>query len=69
MQSKKILLFFKKIKFFHVKSCTLSSDGILVSTIDSSKHMLYTSSSSTPNQELFKNIRNACVRSLNIEVS
>ncbi len=26
------------------------------------------SSSSTPNQELFKDIRNACVRSLNIEV-
>jgi hypothetical protein len=31
--------------------------------------MLYISSSSTPNQELFKNVRNACVRSLNIEVS
>ena len=31
--------------------------------------MLYISSSSTPNQELFKNIRNACVRSLNIEKS
>jgi len=30
--------------------------------------MLYISSASTPNQELFKNIRNTCVRSLTIEV-
>ncbi|CAF3424184.1 unnamed protein product [Rotaria sp. Silwood1] len=51
------------------KSCTLSSDGILVSTVDLLTHMLYISSPSTPNQELFKNIRNACVRSLNIEKS
>ncbi|CAF1020708.1 unnamed protein product [Rotaria sordida] len=51
------------------KSCTLSSDGTLVSTVDLLTHMLYISSSSTPNQELFKNIRNACVRSLNIEKS
>jgi len=31
--------------------------------------MVYISSPSTPNRELFKNIRNACVRSLNVEVS
>ncbi|CAF2058038.1 unnamed protein product [Rotaria magnacalcarata] len=51
------------------KSCTLSSDVILASTTDSINRMLYISSSSTPNQELFKNIRNACVRSLTIEKS
>lgn len=51
------------------KSCTLSSESSLISTIDFSKNMLYISSASTPNQELFKNIRNACVRSLNIEKS
>ncbi|CAF0783594.1 unnamed protein product [Adineta steineri] len=51
------------------KSCTLSPESALVSTIDSDNHMLYISSSSTPNQDLFKNIRNACVRSLNIEKS
>ncbi|CAF3132197.1 unnamed protein product [Rotaria socialis] len=42
------------------KSCTLSSDHVLVSSIDSVNHMLYISSPSTPNQELFKNTRNAC---------
>ncbi|CAF4221748.1 unnamed protein product [Rotaria sp. Silwood2] len=51
------------------KSCTLSSDNVLVSSIDSLNHMLYISSSSTPNQELFKDVRNACVRSLNVEKS
>ncbi|CAF1124957.1 unnamed protein product [Rotaria sordida] len=51
------------------KSCTLSSDNILVSSIDSVNHMLYISSSSTPNQELFKDVRNACLRSLNVEKS
>jgi len=51
------------------KSCTLSSEKILVSTIDTTNHMLYITSPSTPNQELFKDIRNACVRSLNIEKS
>ncbi|UJR25424.1 hypothetical protein I4U23_006771 [Adineta vaga] len=51
------------------KSCTLSPESTLVSTIDSINHMLYISSPSTPNQDLFKNIRNACVRSLNIEKS
>ncbi|CAF1396116.1 unnamed protein product [Adineta ricciae] len=51
------------------KSCTLSPEHTLVSTIDLSNHMLYISSPSTPNQDLFKNIRNACVRSLNIEKS
>ncbi|CAF3068379.1 unnamed protein product [Rotaria socialis] len=51
------------------KSCTLSSDVVLVSTTDSINQMLYISASSTPNQELFKNIRNACVRSLTIEKS
>lgn len=49
------------------KSCTLSSESILISTVDSVNHMVYISSQSTPNQELFKTVRNACVRSLNIE--
>lgn len=63
----KICFFFNNFLFFF-KSCTLSSDNTIVSTVDFSKNMLYTSSSSTPNQDLFKDIRNACVRSLNIEV-
>ena len=53
---------------FIIYSCTLSSESILVSTVDSANHMVYISSPSTPNQELFKTVRNACVRSLNIEV-
>ncbi|CAF1004965.1 unnamed protein product [Adineta steineri] len=51
------------------KSCTVSSDGIVVTTVDLLNHMQYITSPSTPNQELFKNIRNACVRSLNVEKS
>lgn len=56
------------IFFIDFQSCTLSSEKVLVSTIDTTNHMLYITSPSTPNQELFRDIRNACVRSLNIEV-
>jgi hypothetical protein len=63
----------EKVSFINkstfLKSCTLSSDGILVTTTDLQNHILYISSASTPNKELFENTRNACVRSLNVEVS
>ncbi|CAF0789835.1 unnamed protein product [Adineta ricciae] len=49
------------------QSCTLSSEGVVITTTDYSHHMQYVSSSSTPNAELFKTIRHACVRSLTIE--
>ena len=51
------------------QSCTISPDGVLLSTVDSFNHMLFITSPSTPNQDLFKDLRNACVRSLNVEVS
>ena len=51
-----------------LQSCTLSSDVLLVSTTDVANHLLFISSASTPNPQLFKTTRNACVRSLNIEV-
>ena len=60
-----ILFRFQSIEF---QSCTLSPTNILVSTIDSTNQMVYISSPSTPNQQLFKAMREACLRSINVEV-
>ncbi|CAF0782432.1 unnamed protein product [Didymodactylos carnosus] len=49
------------------KSCTLSLDSILVSSIDPDCHLLFISAPNPNNQELYKNGRNACLRSLNCE--
>ncbi|UJR23480.1 hypothetical protein I4U23_026479 [Adineta vaga] len=49
------------------KSCTLSNERVLLTTVDYSHHMQYISSSSIPNAETFKNIRQTCIRSLTSE--
>jgi hypothetical protein len=61
MQSKEIY-FNKIILRFLIKF------NLVMYIIDSENHMVYISSPSTPNQDLFKDIRNSCVRSLNVEV-
>ncbi|CAF0727764.1 unnamed protein product [Didymodactylos carnosus] len=51
------------------KSCTLSLDPVLISSIDRERHLLFISAPSPNNQELYKIGRNACLRSLNCERS